>query len=130
MVRERSASSGYARVVGLPLISGRWMKDGEAAPVVMVNESFVRRVFAGADPLGRKVRIGAGRDSTPAEIVGVTGDLKMMRLDANLRAHDDQALDQIAEFADVAGPGVAQEDFQSSFAEFAGFFAVGGAEFV
>jgi putative ABC transport system permease protein len=82
MVRERSASSGYARVVGLPLISGRWMKDGEAAPVVMVNEAFVRRVFAGADPIGRKVHIGHGADSTPAEIVGVVGDLKVMRLDA------------------------------------------------
>jgi len=81
MVRERSASSGYARVVGLPLISGRWMKDGEAAPVVMVNESFVRRVFAGADPIGRRLRL-RGIDGS-AEIVGVVGDLKMLRLDAD-----------------------------------------------
>jgi len=83
MVRERSASSGYARVVGLPLISGRWMKDGEAAPVVMVNESFARRVFAGADPIGRRLHIGHGQNSIRAEIVGVVGDLKMMRLDAD-----------------------------------------------
>jgi len=81
-VRERSVSAGYARVVGLPLISGRWMRDGEAAPVVMVNEAFVRRVFAGADPIGRKIHIG--RNRTPAEIVGVVGDLKMMRLDADV----------------------------------------------
>ena len=83
MVRERSASSGYARVAGLPLISGRWMKDGEAAPVVMVNESFVRRVFAGADPIGKRLRIGHGENSTHAQIVGVVGDLKIMRLDAD-----------------------------------------------
>lgn len=82
MVRERSASAGYARVAGLPLISGRWMKDGEAAPVVMVNEAFVRRVFAGADPIGRRVHIGHGAEGTLAEIVGVAGDLKVTRLDA------------------------------------------------
>jgi len=81
LVRERDASSGYARVVGLPLIRGRWLKDGETAGLAMVNESFVRRVFAGADPIGRKVHVGG--NSAPAEIVGVVGDLKMMRLDAD-----------------------------------------------
>ena len=82
LVRERDASSAYARVVGLPLMRGRWVNDGETANVVMVNESFVRRVFAGGDPIGRKVHIGG--NSTPAEIVGVVGDLKMMRLDASV----------------------------------------------
>jgi putative ABC transport system permease protein len=75
LVRERNASSAYARVVGLPLLAGRWIKDDEPAPVVMVNESFARRVFAGRNPLGRKLRGGA-------IIVGVVGDLKMIRLDA------------------------------------------------
>jgi len=79
-VRERSASAGYAPVVWLPLISGRWAKDGEAAQVVMVHEAFVRRVFAGADPIGRRLQLR--RDGPPVEIVGVVGDLKVMRLDA------------------------------------------------
>src|SRR5271165_4973635 len=55
---------------------------------------------------------------------------QVVGLDFGLRAHDYQALDQIAEFADVAGPGVTQEDVHGGVAEFAYFFAVGYAEFV
>ena len=55
---------------------------------------------------------------------------QMVRLDADLRADDDQALDEIAQFAHVSGPGIAQQNFQSAVAEFARFFAVSGAEFI
>jgi putative ABC transport system permease protein len=79
-VRERNASSGYARVVGLSLVSGRWTRDDEPVPLVMVNESFARRVLAGRDPLGQKLRIG--QPPVPATIVGIVSDLKMIRLDA------------------------------------------------
>jgi len=80
-VRFRSASAGYARVVGLPLIAGRWTTDRETVPAVMVNESFVRRVFAGREPLGRLLPLQEFNNK-PVPIVGVVGDLKTMRLDA------------------------------------------------
>jgi putative ABC transport system permease protein len=79
-IRERNASSGYARVVGLSLLAGRWTRDDEPTPVVMVNESFARRVLAGRNPLGQKLRIG--QPPAPATIVGIVSDLKMIRLDA------------------------------------------------
>ena len=50
---------GYFRVLRLPLAGGRdftAQDDGSAAPVLIVNQSFARRYFAGRDPLGRKVR--------------------------------------------------------------------------
>jgi putative ABC transport system permease protein len=81
-VRFREASAGYARVVGLSLIAGRWTTDDETAPAVMVNESFVRRVFAGQEPLGRRVLLQE-LNNRPAPIVGVVGDLKIVRLDAD-----------------------------------------------
>jgi putative ABC transport system permease protein len=46
----------------------------------MVNESFARRVLAGRNPLGQKLRIG--QPPAPAAIVGIVSDLKMVRLDA------------------------------------------------
>jgi hypothetical protein len=81
-VRFRSASAGYARVVGLPLIAGRWTTDSETSPAVIVNESFVRRVFAGYEPLGRLLLLQEFNNK-PVPIVGVAGDLKTMRLDAD-----------------------------------------------
>src|SRR5260370_4858712 len=53
----RAASSGYSRVVGVPLVKGRWTIDDEAVPAVMVNETFVRRVFGMDEPLGPRIRI-------------------------------------------------------------------------
>src|SRR5215469_7480768 len=53
-----------------------------------------------------------------------------MRLDTDLWAHDDEALDEIAEFADITGPGIAEKDFKRAIREFAGALAVSRAEFV
>jgi putative ABC transport system permease protein len=75
----RTASAGYPRVVGLRLLKGRWTTDEEASPAVVVNESFVRRVFGKEEPLGQRLRIYG----VPATIVGVAGDLKVSRLDTN-----------------------------------------------
>src|SRR5262245_9527552 len=55
---------------------------------------------------------------------------KMMRFDAYLRAHDNEAFDEVAEFADVTGPRIAQQDFERSIGKFAGTLAISGAEFV
>ena len=70
---ERSARGtvvwpSYFTTLGIPLRSGRSFElndDGRAAPVVVVNESFVRRYFNGEDPVGRTVRLGLmGRPSS------------------------------------------------------------------
>jgi putative ABC transport system permease protein len=77
-VVERVVSSGYPKVVGLPLMKGRWMTDDEPSMTAMVNETFVRRVFGTDEPLGQRLRFREGL----ATIVGVVGDLKVSRLDA------------------------------------------------
>ncbi|HEY1339462.1 MAG TPA: ABC transporter permease, partial [Bryobacteraceae bacterium] len=78
----RTASAGYFRVLGVRLVKGRWLGDDEPAESVMVNEAFVRRVFGNEDPLGKRVRIPRQPPSYAA-IVGVAGDLKSSKLDAD-----------------------------------------------
>jgi MacB-like periplasmic core domain len=80
LVFFHAVSSGYSQVVGIPLVKGRWTTEDEPVPAVMVNETFVRRVFGRDEPLGQRLRI---MDGALATIVGVVGDLKISRLDAD-----------------------------------------------
>ena len=54
---------------------------------------------------------------------------KVMRLDAGLRANNDQPLDKISQFADISRPGIANKNFGSGIAELTQFLSVGGTEF-
>jgi putative ABC transport system permease protein len=80
-------SSGYFETVGATLAAGRSFTAGDrldTEPVVVVNESFAKRVFPGEDPVGRRVISTAryigplgfnvlGRG--PFRIVGVLADI-------------------------------------------------------
>jgi predicted permease len=73
----------YFEAMGIPLLRGRRLdaRDGASAPAVsVVNESLARTVFAGEDPIGK--RIGAAGSEHWTEIVGVVGDARPDRLDA------------------------------------------------
>src|SRR5713101_1620443 len=54
---------------------------------------------------------------------------EMVRLDALLRRHDDEALDEVAQLANVTGPGIAEKDFHRGLADFLAAASVSGAEF-
>jgi predicted permease len=86
-----AVSPGYFKTVGIPLVLGRdfderdavWSEvpiDPDKPPpysVAIVNESFVKHYFGGANPIGR--HIGFGNDvgtPTPIEIIGVVKDAK------------------------------------------------------
>jgi putative ABC transport system permease protein len=74
-----SVTPGYLRAMGIPLLQGRdiAVEDTEQAlPVAVVNETFVKRLLGGADPIGR--RLTFGRRHT---IVGVVADVKLGGLD-------------------------------------------------
>jgi putative ABC transport system permease protein len=78
--RIRPVAPGYFATVGLPLVRGRDVssQDRFGTPgVVVVNEAFVRRHFAGQDPLGQT--IDRGQSWWPGQpvrfrIVGVVAD--------------------------------------------------------
>ena len=69
---------GYFRALGIPLRAGREFSDRDdaAAPkTVLVNESFVKRYFAGRQPLGKRLMFGASNHPVlDKEIVGVVAD--------------------------------------------------------
>jgi putative ABC transport system permease protein len=85
-------SPGYLHTLGIPLKRGRDFTDHDnlAAPaVVLVNEAFVTLHFPKGDPVGRQLLINPpvlGKngfaDTIRAEVVGVTGNVKLGDLNA------------------------------------------------
>ena len=78
-----AVSPGYIETMRIPVRRGRSLNDQDrrgATRVAMVNESFARRLFAGADPIGQPVHIGG--DTTVHVIVGTVGDVKQASLAA------------------------------------------------
>ena len=78
-----STSTGYFKAMGMRLIQGRWMKDHEASEVMMVNESFVRSILGGADPVGKSIHLEFPQRPPSWAIVGVVSDVKYSKLDAD-----------------------------------------------
>jgi putative ABC transport system permease protein len=79
-----AASREFFPTIGLPLKNGRFfdLSDTFQTPVrVVVNEAFVRRIFPGEDPVGR--RIGYGPNPKPWTIIGVAGDFRASALGAD-----------------------------------------------
>jgi putative ABC transport system permease protein len=77
-----STSPGYFRAMGIRLLAGRWMTGNEPSEVALVNESFQRQLFGGANPLGKHVHIPRPQPGPEAEIIGVVSDVKYSKLDA------------------------------------------------
>ena len=79
-------SAEFGRILGMRLVKGRWLTDHESGHAVMINESFARLIFGNSDPIGQRIMIEAlapAPEMTPATVVGVAGDLKYTRLDAD-----------------------------------------------
>lgn len=77
LAEEQAVGPGFFAALGVALRSGRGVRasDGpDAAPVAWVNETYVRLVLQGSEPLGRHVLVGGpqGRWHT---IVGVVADM-------------------------------------------------------
>ena len=83
----RVVSDTYFKTLGVPLLSGRMFdeRDGPDKPgVVIIGKTVADRLFAGRDPVGRKLRYSASQ-GTPDLIVGVVGDVKTTGLDESVR---------------------------------------------
>ena len=78
----------YFDALRVPIVSGRSFTQSDShasAPVVIVNQQFVRTYFKGENPIGQHIHIGAGMgpdfEDPVREIVGVSGDIKQTGLD-------------------------------------------------
>jgi len=80
-------SADYFRTIGVPLVKGRAFNDrdtSEAPGVVVISESAAHHYFAGREPLGQRISFDRDRNRQPIwlEIVGVVGDVKQQKLNA------------------------------------------------
>ena len=85
---HRTISPNYFRALNIPLSRGRQFDERDnqhAPPVIIVNETFARRYFAGTEALGQHIIIeGESGDNgvpPPREIIGIVGDVRHESLD-------------------------------------------------
>ncbi len=74
-VRSADVTPGFFAAMGIPIISGRDFTgdDNDAAPhVVMIDQTAAARYWQGANPIGRRLKIGGELFS----VVGVVGNTK------------------------------------------------------
>lgn len=82
-----SVSPAYFSALKVPILSGRSFAqtdDLQASPVVIVNRTFAKHYFAGANPVGAYVAL-ADSPGTWREIVGVVSDFRQRNPEEDLR---------------------------------------------
>jgi predicted permease len=76
-------SPNYLRVMGVPLLRGRFFTSQDSAQsrrVGVIDENFAREYFSNQDPIGRRLIL----EDSPVEIVGVVGHVEQWGLDSNI----------------------------------------------
>jgi predicted permease len=88
MTPTTTVSPGFFGTFGLKAVQGRVFTAADregGTPTVIVNQAFVAKYFPGADPIGRRIRMGSSHSTAPwLSIVGVipntfSGDPERMR---------------------------------------------------
>jgi putative ABC transport system permease protein len=83
----RNVNETYFQTLGVPLLAGRMFdeRDSDGAPgVVIIGKSVADKVFAGRNPVGRRL-VYTGVQAPPDLIVGVVADVKVTGLDDAIR---------------------------------------------
>ena len=83
-----AATPGVFDALRTPVLSGRAFQQTDIAggqPVVLINRALANTVFAGTDPIGRRIRVVNPEYANDwRTIVGVVGDIQYRRLDADM----------------------------------------------
>lgn len=83
----RTVNETYFQTLGVPLLAGRMFDQrdtADVAGVIIIGKSLADKVFAGRDPVGKRINYAAiqGREDL---IVGVVGDVKITGLDEAIK---------------------------------------------
>ena len=81
-----AVSPGYLEALRISVVRGRGFTaaDREGSdPVVLINQASAKKVFAGEDPIGKRVKVG-GTDGPWRTIVGVADDVKHLTLEKDV----------------------------------------------
>ena len=77
----RPVSADYFAAMGIPLLKGRvFTAADQGRKVVVVSQSVAERFWPGRNPIGETCITQWGPDA-PAEVIGVVGDIRTVRLD-------------------------------------------------
>jgi len=77
---HRTVNPGFFRAMGIPMLSGRVFQDSDGErQVAVISASLARRLWPGADPVGRRFIEGDRKDH-PIEVLGVAGDVRGVSL--------------------------------------------------
>jgi predicted permease len=71
----------YLKTWAIPLLAGRDFNEHDVADghnVMLISQSGAKKIFSNESPIGKTLLIGS--DSTPAEIVGVVGDVRTRKI--------------------------------------------------
>ncbi len=105
LVRFNRVAANFFEAFDVPVIMGRGFAAGDAAAAnVIVNRTFANSVFAGANPLGRRIKyVGRSHETDDGlvplerwfEIVGVVPDFPVGRIDPDPRVYHAAAFGEI-----------------------------------
>jgi putative ABC transport system permease protein len=78
---------GYFQTLRIPLLRGRLFDAGDrqGERVVIIDDYLARAVFAGTDPVGKRLKLPGGENNPWLRIVGVVGYVRQTELDAESR---------------------------------------------
>jgi putative ABC transport system permease protein len=82
IVEFRTADSNYFRALKIPLVGGRLFNaedKTDSTRVVLVNQTFVRQLIPGGDPIGRRIKFSDEAEDWRT-IVGVVADVRQSGL--------------------------------------------------
>src|SRR5436309_13475731 len=71
-------ATGYFKTFGIPILAGRDFDQHDVVDhqnVMLISQAGARKVFGNQNPIGKTLLVSSG--STPVEIVGVVGDVRM-----------------------------------------------------
>ncbi len=84
----RMVEGDLFRAMGIPILEGRGFEESDRSDsraVVVVNKTLADSVWPGESPIGKIVEMSWGEDIA-AEVVGVVGDVRLVRLETASRA--------------------------------------------
>jgi len=86
---RRSVTPDYFTTLGIPIVRGRAFSptdDASAQAVAIVDAKLARAYWPGADPIGRRLKIGGPDSNAPwLTVVGVVASVKNRRLDEDAK---------------------------------------------
>jgi len=75
----RVVNAGYFETLGIPLLRGRNFSDAEQREpkhVLLINEALAHQYFPDQDPIGQRLDVNMFDNPTPAEIIGIVGNVR------------------------------------------------------